>query len=158
MKNSALLFLMASMFFLISCNSNVVYKKEIDLEKSVFSKNDELQFDFEITDTTARYNVELNVNHSEEYSFQNLYVKIKTVFPDSKSTEDIVSLELSKSGTEWQGKCSGGDCTAPIMLVENTKFQTPGKYQLNISQYGRTDDVEGLNSFKLVVKKVVEKN
>ena len=155
MKSSAILLFFMTTIMISSCNNAIIYEEKIDLKNSLFSKNVEINYSFEISDTLSKYDVILEVNHSEEYSYQNLYVKIKTIFPGSKSIEDILSLELSKSGTEWQGKCSGDNCTAPIVLVENTKFQSPGKYQISISQYGRTEEVEGLNSFKLMVKKVV---
>lgn len=157
MKSNSFLFFILFVVTFSACNDGIIYEENKEIPNSSFNKGTELLYEFDISDTVSRYDVLLNVNHSQEYSYQNLYVKIKTVFPDAKSIEDIVSLELSKSGTEWQGKCSGDDCTVPIVLVENTKFKTPGKYKISISQYGRTETVEGLNAFTLVVKRVEKK-
>lgn len=157
MKSNFFLFSIMLVLFFTACNGGIVYEENKEIPNASFNKGTELNYEFNITDTLSGYDVLLKVEHGQEYGYQNLYVKIKTVFPDAKSIEDIVSLELSKSGTEWQGKCSGDDCTVPIVLVENTKFKTPGKYQISISQYGRTETVEGLNAFTLVVKKVEKK-
>ena len=71
--------------FLASCNSDLVYEKEIKLNNSQFSKQDtSIIFEFNIEDTIPKYDMILEVNHKSDFGYQNLYVDIQTTFPDNK--------------------------------------------------------------------------
>ena len=148
------MYLMAfAALILVSCNSDVVYKEKYKFPEEEFTKGNPIDYTFEIQDTSLRYDIMLDLHHSDEYAYQNLYVKITTVFPDGKKIDDVVSLELSKSGTAWQGECGGGECKVPIVLIEKTKFKLPGKYKISLEQYGRTTTVSGLKCCTMIVRK-----
>ncbi len=142
------LFLLFFTAMLTSCNKPV-YEKEYTIENSAWSYEDSLEFGFEISDTLIPYSILLEINHSPDYRFQNLYVQMHSRFPSGKMEKQLVSLEMANAGGVLLSKCSGKKCTLEIPIVEKTLFREAGTYMLTIEQYMRQDPIAGLNSLKL---------
>lgn len=139
---------LASLMMYYSC-SNVVFEKELVIENEEWTYEDSLTFGFEIHDTLSPYSLLLNISHTPEYGFQNLYVQMHTTFPSGKMEKQLVSLELANQAGVWNGKCSGRNCSVEIPLREKTKFRETGQYSLSIEQYMRKSPLAGLKSMKL---------
>ncbi|MBK8702000.1 MAG: gliding motility lipoprotein GldH [Saprospiraceae bacterium] len=147
----------ASLIFLLgSCQGDLLYKKQLAIAEKGWSKEDTLHYDFELNDTTARYNMTLEVEALSAFRYQNLYVSMRTLFPDGSTGDDIVSLEMVSPSGIWNGKCNGEVCTVPILIQENIGIKKAGKYQLNITQYSRQDTIRGVKSLTLAVSRAKE--
>lgn len=112
------------------------------------------EFDVEGKDDSS-HEMLLRLKHAQSYGYQNLYVKIKTTFPDKEIVEDVVSLDLT-DGRGYAGTCSGGACEVDILLRSAFKFKQSGDYTLSIEQYGREEGLEGIISATLIVRDKVD--
>lgn len=136
---------MRSLLFLlvliaVGCGPTVVYEKAVDVGDS-WSYEEELVYEFEVTDTARVYELEFRLLHSADYPFQNLYVNLSTTYPDGHVAIDAVSLAVADKRGQYYGQCSGAKCTLPIQLHEDFKFQQTGKHQLSIAQHSRKQDL-----------------
>lgn len=153
MRSTFVLFLLA--ISLWSCGESYVLEANIRPENEAWTYQDSLLINIPVEDTEQRYNLYLDVQHSTEFAFQNLYILISTSFPSGKRVEDEVSLELADEMGQWYGKCSGGSCLLRVFLQENIYFKEVGDHKITIEQYMRQDDLKGIEdiSFKLAESK-----
>jgi gliding motility-associated lipoprotein GldH len=136
---------------MIACNDNVYYKQSIDIEDAAWPYGKILDFEFEITDTSAYYDLVLDVKHDIDFTYENTYVKIKTLFPSGEEVTDQVSLQLADELDQWEGDCSGNSCTVSILLQNEVFFKEAGSYKLAIEQFNRVDPLEGIESMELKI-------
>ncbi len=148
---SALLF-----FILLSaCQPPPFYQVNKAFTDQVWTYNDPLESSFEISDTTQLYYIDLDVVHHRDFSFQNIYIKITTSFPDGKTVDDTLPLELKAKDSTWNGDCSGDWCDAHFKLIDRTAFRAIGMHKITIEQYGRQDSLRGVKSVQLLVNEIV---
>ena len=96
MKN---LFLIGTIVIFISCNNSIVFEKYITFENQEWNTDSLLSFGYTITDTISTYKLVLNVRHSVEYEYQNLFLFVK-----SDSSTDTIELLLAEDNGKWTGK------------------------------------------------------
>lgn len=151
-----IVFLGAILFSFLGCQSDVVFEENNSIDKQwPFDKG--VSFQFEIEDTLARYDLLLNINHKEDFKYQNIYCEISMAYPQDETKKDIISLELSSRPGLWDADCSGGDCDLEVLLQKSARFPKLGLYTLSLNQHSRDSLLQGVNGIGLVVKKVVKK-
>lgn len=138
---------------LLGCSKNVVYKQQVTFPQGVWTYDSLVEYEFSIEDTVSIYNISLNVEHTIDYAYQNLYVKIYTQFPNQQNKEDVLSLELANKNGLWNGSCGNSKCALSIPLQEKTYFQEPGVYAISLEQYMREESIEGIQSMELIISK-----
>ena len=156
MKYAFALYL-ALAFLLSACGPNYVYNHQTSFDNDTWTYQAIQQHQVEIKDISHLYNLIIGVKHSPEYAYQNLYVKITTVFPNQEKREQVVSLNLADGSGAWYGKCSGKTCRLEIPIQQNAIFEQAGTYQFSIEQYMRTEKVEGVKGLSFKVEKTASK-
>ena len=141
------------LFFLASCgdNENYIYQESKTINESGWTYADSLDFNFDIQDTSKLYALILDVDHTTDYPFQNIYFNISTSFPSGKRLQQPLSSDLAEKSGKWHGKCSGKNCTASINLQERAKFNEMGKHRINIAQFSRDSVLMGVEEVSLKV-------
>lgn len=137
-----------------SCRQSVVYEETFDIDpQQGWPYADSLTYAFSIADTQQIYNLYLEVDHLVDYPYQNLYINVRTVFPDGEDIAQVLSLELSDKQGFWQGDCNSKACNLRIPIQEGAYFNQFGDYRIVIEQYMRTDSLRGLQSIGLQLEK-----
>ena len=88
------LFLFVAPLFFLSCGPNYILDQKIDIENQQWTYADSLSFSVDISDDAQMYNLYLDVEHSTEYSFQNMYIQFHTISPDGKRATERVSVNF----------------------------------------------------------------
>jgi gliding motility-associated lipoprotein GldH len=141
---------------MIACNDNVYYKQSITIEDAAWSYGEVLDFEFDIKDTSAYYDLVLDVKHDVDFVYENIYVKINTIFPSGSQVADEVSLQLADELDQWEGNCSGSWCTVSILLQNRVFFKEAGGHKLSIEQFNRLDPLIGIQSMELKILSIEE--
>jgi len=145
--------LLASFLLLLpACSESFLYEKAYEPSNELWTYEEPLVFDFNIPDTSESYTFYLDIIHAVDYPFQNLYTKIKTVYPDQDDRSDVLSLELSNELGLWQGNCKSKYCKVRIPLQVDALFSATGAYQLELNQFTRRDSLPGLKSLALRIQ------
>lgn len=140
-------------FLITSCGDRALESSRIYPAGNIWTYSDTLDLSFDISDTTDIYDLSLTVEHSEDYPWENLYVKVHNVFPDNDTLSRPVSLELADRRGQWQGDCSGSMCEAVIDLQRSVYFPQTGRYQIWVEQFMRQDSIPGIKSVKISLNK-----
>ena len=93
----------------------------------------------------------LEIEHSDQYSFQNVYLKIVTQFPEGKRIQEQLSIDLAEKSGRWLGKCRGDKCRVKVFLLESFRFPEIGKYSFILAQHTREENLEGIHNIGLSV-------
>ncbi len=132
------------MLFLFGCGEHPIMEKSFELPFEGWSYDNSFDFPIDIENKDAKYRLEMFVQHSNEYDFQNLYTRIKTEFPNGNTATDTVSIQLSDKYGRWFGKCSSGKCAYRVVLKDSFNFIEAGMHNVHLEQYSRTGYLEGI--------------
>lgn len=147
----AITFFMLIIFF--SCGRPSVYSESISVDANGWDENHEVKFSVDIQDTTTIHELEMELIHTPEFKYQNLYLQINTVFPSRPAQTEQLNIELidkAKGGT-WIGNCNSNNCKVKVFLLDNFKFPEVGNYEFNIKQYSRDDKLGGIEKIGLTI-------
>src|SRR5690606_4369820 len=106
------------------------------------------------SDTQQVYSLDLTLTHTTDYSFQNLYVKTRTLFPSGKEITSVTSLEMTGDDASWTVDCKGRTCSLVIPLQQRFTFPEVGTYKWIIEPYMRQDTIKEIQSISILCKKV----
>ncbi len=140
-----------------ACDPSRVFDENKYIKADGWDYADAKTFEVQITDTTLHYNVAINVRHSFQFEWRNVYVTIGTFFPDSQKIEKRVNLQLSEPDGEWFGRCMGDNCFISIPIQQNAIFPKKGKYTFTIKQDMRTNPLPNIKFVGLRVEKAIAK-
>lgn len=130
-----------SAIVLISCDSSRVYEDYHDMEESFWHLDSTQRFQFQIEDTTRRYNLDATFRNASSYPFYNLYFQY-TISDSLGNTleEQLKEVHLfdSKTGKPY-GNGLGDLFDHSFRLEEQYQFAAPGKYTISLVQYMRRD-------------------
>ena len=150
-KNFA--FLLIPMSFITGCDGDRVYDKFKDIPDGLWNRTEFIKFDVEIDDTTAVYNVFINLRHTGNYKFSNVYFFLSTIYPDKKISRDTVDCLLADEKGKWLGKGLGDLKDNQFMLKRNVYFRQKGIYTFEFEQAMRVDKLEGIESIGIRIEK-----
>jgi len=151
--NIRLFFLFVLISISFSCSKEkVILEKEIDVKESIgWMFSDSLSVDFSISDTNRLYAMRLQLNHTPDFNFENVYTRIHTLFPDGKLSAQILSLALTNETGAWAVQCNKTVCKVEIALQEQIIFPAKGNYKITIAQYMRTDTLTGIGNIRFLL-------
>ena len=66
-------------FSLFACNNNILFKGDKEIKNTSWHTDSLVVFEFDVTDTISTYLAEINIRHTIDYYFQNVFVFIHTI-------------------------------------------------------------------------------
>ncbi|SNR42974.1 gliding motility lipoprotein GldH [Hymenobacter mucosus] len=145
---------------LTACDPSQVYEKNTDLKSPagdpyVWAVQDKPTFEFEIQDTTQRYDVYFNVRNASAYEYYNLYVKHTLLGPDGKPMSRLLHqmLLLDPQTGEPRGNGTGDIYDHQFLALPNQRFPLAGQYKIMLEQYMRQDQLPGIMAVGVRVAK-----
>lgn len=137
-----------------ACGSDYFYETSKEIPGGIWTYRDTLDFQFNIADTSARYNLYVEFTHADTFPNQNLYLKLKTQFPDGRRVSDVKSFDFFSTQGVPNGNCTNGKCRVQLNLKQKTRFPQPGTYTITLEQYMRRDSVPGVASVGIAIEKI----
>ena len=136
------LFAIMMFIFLNSCRNKNHANSVLNFEKCQWNSSQKLVLEYDAADTTTIYDLYLRVDHTVNFRYQNLYVKVLTILPNQDSLGQVVSLEFADAKGRWEGKCARVNCKVKIALQEAFYFQNTGKYLIEVAPYMREEPIK----------------
>lgn len=129
---------------LTGCDPNRLFEENKEITDGVWDMNQRVSFDFEVPDTTTKYNVYFNVRNTDDYPFSNLYIFSHIDFPNGKKGVDTVELPLTNPDGSWIGSGQGEIHDCQLIFRRNVRFPVAGKYHMEIEQAMRMEKLPGV--------------
>lgn len=147
MKPIALIILFVGLL-LIGCTSHVVFQEDAEVPNGTWSRSWKPQFSFDIQDTTSQRDIYLDIRHTGDYRFSNIYIFTTLEGPSGHSFTDTVECTLADPTGRWYGKGTGfvfsDRFQAHVLYRMNNRFPRSGRYMFTMEQAMRMEDLSGI--------------
>lgn len=139
--------------FLTGCDNTRLLDDNLEVKNYKWGYDDVKTFTVDVSDTASAYNLFVNVRHGFDFEWRNLWVNIRTQFPDSSVYNKRVNLLLSESTGEWNARCIGDNCFIQIPIQQQARFPMPGTYTFTITQDMRANPISHVKSIGMRIEK-----
>jgi gliding motility-associated lipoprotein GldH len=143
--------------FLVSCNAPHlnVFEKNVPIEGGAWAYEVQPTVRFEVSDTTASYNVSVVCRHTDGYPYKNLWVFISTLQPgDTVQRKERFELTLQDNTGRWYGTGMDDIWEQRIPLYSSLHFSKTGTYTVVFQQDMRDNALKGVLDIGLRVEKM----
>ncbi|MGQ0826831.1 MAG: gliding motility lipoprotein GldH [Bacteroidota bacterium] len=139
--------------FLISCDEKRIYEENREIPGSAWSSGNGLTFEVDVKDPSTPTNFYINVRNADGYPFSNLYLFVKTTFPNGIISADTLECVLADENGKWLGNGLGDIYDNQIPFKKNVRFPLPGKYTFEIKHGMRSDVIPLIMDVGLRIEK-----
>lgn len=139
--------------FILSCDKNAVYDKNIAIPRHIWSAGDTLSYHVNIADTLLAHNIYLNIRNSHQYEYSNIFLFISTYAPDGNFIKDTVEISLADKTGKWFGKGAVNVFSLQVPYKMKIKFPYMGIYLFEIQHAMWNDNLKGITDVGLRVEK-----
>ena len=146
-------FFLLSLLIFSSCDSKRFFEENKMIPKSVWNRYEKIRFDVIITDTSASYDVYLNIRNDMSYPYANLYFFLETQPPSGRVYRDTVECILADYSGKWLGKGFGSIKFKRFLFERGVRFRVKGKYSFSCEQAMRVVDLQGIKDIGLRIEK-----
>ena len=142
---------------LSACHNNEVFNDARILPEMGWHKENIVRFDYLANYTSSTYNIIVDIRNDHEYPYQNFWLFVQSISPDSIVYSDTLECVLADNYGRWIGNSSGSSYHLPVLFLREVKFIQPGHYNFAIVQGMRNDTLKGIKEVGLRIEKVEEK-
>ncbi|MFZ1331986.1 MAG: gliding motility lipoprotein GldH [Flavobacteriales bacterium] len=133
---------------LLGCTEGVVFQADVPIPNGTWDRNFQPEFAFDIADTISQHDVFIDVRHTGDYPFSDLFLFIDLKGPGGKEMRDTVQCLLADPMGRWYGKGTGfisaDRYQAKVLYKLHNRFPANGRYSLKLEQAMRTEVLEGV--------------
>jgi gliding motility-associated lipoprotein GldH len=133
--------LMLNVFYFSSCNDNRIFEENKEIPGEGWDSSNVVSFSVDIKDPSTPANFYVNVRNADGYPYSNLFLFVKTKFPNGKQANDTLECMLADENGKWLGKGIGDIYDNRIPFKRNVRFPMAGTYIFEIQQGMRTNSV-----------------
>lgn len=140
--------------FIYSCDKSRIFEENKDIPNNIWNKDSIMKFEVNIADAHIPTNFYINVRNAEGFPFSNLFLFIKTTFPDGKQFNDTLDCILADEKGKWLGDGMGDIYDNQIPFKRNVHFPEAGKYIFEIQQGMRIENLPLIMDVGMRIEKV----
>jgi gliding motility-associated lipoprotein GldH len=145
--------LILSFWVLQSCDSRRFFEENKIIDKSVWNNKDKAIFNVLITDILSSYDFFINLRNSGDYQYSNIYLFLKTVFPDGKVARDTIECQLADYDGKWLGSGISNLKFNRFLFRKGVRFPQKGQYVFEVEQAMRVNDLKGISDIGIRIEK-----
>lgn len=127
-----------------------------ELDKRNWSYTEKVRVPLNIEEAGIPYNIYLNLRHTSDYKYSNIFLLIHITEPNGKKTTERKEFKLALPDGEWLGSGSGNMYSYQLMIKENYKFPVKGKYMIELEQNMRDNPLNHVTDAGIRVEKAIK--
>jgi len=149
-----LLIVASVVILLASCIDGAYYEKNFTMPNQSWSYDNIQKFEVDIDDSTVKYDVYINLRHSANYKFSNVFILFHEKGKGLKDTVYRKEIVLAQLDGRWLSNSAGGIYENQYLAKENFTFPDTGKYEFAVEQNMRENPLKEIINvgIKLVKK------
>lgn len=140
---------------IVSCAKIDLFEKQVQIPSQQWFYNNVPQFTFHIEDTSSLYNVYVVLRHTDQYNYNNIWLRMGSKVPGDSMHFQNINLILANDSRGWEG--SGMDDIFEVrknISPGPLSFKTPGDYTFSIAQIMRENPLKYVLNVGIRVEKV----
>lgn len=145
------------MGLLASCGDSItIVDTNYELDKRNWSYTEKVKVQVPIEDPNIPYHIYLNLRHTSDYKYSNIFLLVHITEPGGKRTTERREFKLALPDGEWLGSGSGNMYSYRLPIRKNFKFPVKGKYLIELEQNMRDNPLDYVSDAGIRVEKAVE--
>lgn len=152
-RKTIIAFVLLLVVAMSACTRNEIYSNFVSLETPYWHADSTMSFEFNVEDVDTEYELTVNMRHRANYPYQNMWLFIQQISPDSSIVSDTIEFYLANDRGKWLGKGIGAVYTMPVLIKNNYSFEKPGLYKIELQHGMRDVELYGVNDMGLVIEK-----
>lgn len=145
-------FMILVLSFLSSCIDNAVVDSNREIEGRNWSYSQKVRIPVTIDYVSKGYNIYMNLRHTADYKYSNIFVLIHESGPGMKRTTERKEFRLAYPDGEWLGSGSGNFYTYQLPFRRNFHFAAKGTYLFEFEQNMRDNPLREVCNIGLRVE------
>jgi gliding motility-associated lipoprotein GldH len=133
---------------LAGCSDEVVYQADVPVPEGAWGREFKPEFSFEIADTERQHDVYIDIRHTGDYPFSDLFLFVDLKGPGGRAMRDTVECLLADPTGRWYGKGTGflfaDRHDAKVLYKLHNRFPAIGRYSMRLEQAMRTEQLPGV--------------
>jgi gliding motility-associated lipoprotein GldH len=139
---------------LSACIQLNTFEHTVQIPGHSWSYNNQPEVSFNITDTSATYNVFITLRHTDAYAYKNIWLNIATRQPgDSSYRKERFELTLQQADGRWLGTGLSDIWEVRHPLFSNVKFKKSGTYSIRLRQIMRDNPLQHIMNAGVRIEK-----
>lgn len=140
---------------LCSCETMDLFEKTVRIPDHAWDASFRPGVTFDITDTSAFYNIFFVIRHTDAYGYNNIWVNTTSLAPGDSVSRTMRSDFPLATNDRWTGSGMDDIFEHRILLYrEPVKFRRPGPYKVVFEQAMRENPLRHVMNVGLRVEKV----
>jgi gliding motility-associated lipoprotein GldH len=131
------------MLLVVGCSDEVVFQADVPVPGGAWTRSFTPEFAFDIADTLAQHDVYIDVRHTGDYPFSNLFLFVDLSGPGGRTARDTVECLLAEPSGKWLGKGTGfifsDRVHAKVLYKLHNRFPASGRYTMKLEQAMRME-------------------
>lgn len=136
-----------------ACDPHLVYENNKKVTADGWRSKDIMKFNVDIPDSNLLYNFYINLRVSRDYRYANIFLFLRTLYPDGEMSQDTIECFLADVDGRWLGKSSGSIIDNRIMLRKNMNFNQSGSFSFEFEQAMRDTVLPHVEDFGIRIEK-----
>lgn len=150
------LFIVLMTMGLISCKDSVtVADTNFELDRQNWSYTEKIRIPVAIDEVDIPYNIYLNLRHTSNYKYSNIFLLIHIISPEGKRITERREFKLALPDGEWLGSGSGNMYSYQLLIKDNYRFPVKGKYIFELEQNMRDNPLDHVTDAGIRVEKAM---
>lgn len=117
-----------------SCTDTAIVDRNIAIPGHTWRYDEQPSITAHIIDTATRYHIYINLRHTSDYKYSNVFVLLHQQRPGGKDTTERFELQLAEPDGRWLGSGTGSMYTHQQLVKESVRFPDTGIYVFAIEQ------------------------
>lgn len=134
----------------------------VDTNQEISGRNwgyaDKITIPVVINDTQAVYNLFINLRHTANYKYSNIFILVHQTGTDGKRTTERKEFRLAYPDGEWLGDGSGNMYSYQLPYKMNYRFPKKGTYVFELEQNMRDNPLREMTDAGLRVEVASSEN
>jgi len=132
--------------YLTSCISpdNAILCDSVAIPETGWCLNHPVLFHVDIDDTTQLYDIFITLRHNTDYEWMNLFLFMKTYYPNMEFSRDTLECFLSDETGRWFGRGSSSVKDCIMLFNSNVRFPQKGRYKFEFIHGMRVDSLRNI--------------
>ncbi len=146
-------FLVITVFFTSCEDTKTIVDTNLEMNSHDWSYLNKVRIPVTIQNESIAYNVYVNLRHTADYKYSNIFLLIETTGPDGKKTTERKEFTLAQPDGEWLGKGSGNMYSYQLPYKMDYRFAKKGKYTFQLEQNMRDNPLREITDVGIRVEK-----
>lgn len=116
------------------CDRSMVFDQSVSVKGRSWHRAVQYPFLVTIEDTVSAYNLYINLRHTGDYPYANLFLFLHSSLPDGRTATDTLELVLADARGKWYGSGLGDLLCYRVPYKRGVQMSQSGVYQFSIEQ------------------------